>query len=106
MQSQDTEIQKAKVIIPRFVDKYGRPKKTPYYITQLQTLLENNYFPWIIYQAADQLIKQGTLSKFETKTKYHNKVVFIYNAQLDTPQHKPTLEAHTKLTGKLIYICR
>jgi len=103
MQQQDTEIQKAKeTILPRFIDKYGRPKKTPYYITQLQTLFETNYFPWIVYQAADQLIKQGTLSKFETKTKYHDKVVFIYNAQLNNPQHNPKLKAHIKSTCKLI----
>jgi hypothetical protein len=103
MQPQDAEIQKAKATItPCFVDKYGRPKKTPYYVTQLQTLFENNHFPWIIYQAADQLAKQGFLSKFETKTKYHEKVVFIYNAQLDTPKHKPTLEAHIKSICKLV----
>jgi len=41
MQPQDTEIQKAiETIKPQFADKYGRPKKTPYYITQLQTLFE------------------------------------------------------------------
>lgn len=103
MQSTDAEIQKAKeTITPYFVDKYGRPKKTPCYVTQLQTLFENNHFPWIVYQAADQLAKQGFLSKYETKTKYHEKVVFIYNAQLDAPKHKPALEAHIKSICKLI----
>lgn len=103
MQSQDAEIQKAKSINHTPIYRQIRQtKENPYYITQLQTLFENNHFPWIIYQTADQLIKQGTLSKFETKTKYHDKVVFIYNAQLDTPQHKPKLEAHIKSTCKLI----
>jgi len=59
MQTEDAEIRKAReTILPLFIDKYGRTKKTPYYVTQLQTLFENNHFPWIIYQAADQLIKQ------------------------------------------------
>ena len=83
MQNSDAEIKKAKeTIVPYFVDKYNRPKKTPYYVTQLQTLLESVHFPWIVYQAASQLIYDGFLSKFETTTKFHEKVVFFFNAKL------------------------
>ena len=97
------EIRKAReTILPLFIDKYGRTKKTPYYVTQLQTLFENNHFPWIIYQAADQLIKQKILSKIEAKTKYHERVVFFYNAQLEAPKHRSALETRIKSNCKLI----
>jgi len=103
MQNSDAEIKKAKeTIVPYFVDKYNRPKKTLYYVTQLQTLLENVHFPWIVYQGASQLINDGFLSKFETSTKYHEKVVFFFNAKLDTPAYRPTLETHIKSICGLI----
>ena len=41
MQHIDPEIQKAKdTIRPYFTDKHGRPLRKPYYVTQIQTLLE------------------------------------------------------------------
>jgi hypothetical protein len=103
MQKSDPQIQCAKPIVMQlFADKYGRPKKAPYYIAQIQTILENNYFPWIIHQATNQLVEEKVLSKIETATKFHDKVVFLYNAKLDNPDFKHSLEAHVKSTCKLI----
>ena len=103
MQHYDPEIQKAKETIrPYFIDKYNRPKRRPYYVTQLQTLLEKWHFPWIVYQGASKLIDEGFLSKTETTTKYHKRVVFFFNRKLDTPEYKPTLETHTRSICKLI----
>jgi hypothetical protein len=103
MQKTDPEIAKAKQeIMKLFTDDYGRPKKTPYYVAQLQTLLENQFFPWITHQAAQQLVNQNILSKIETATKCHSKVVFFYNAKLDMPKLKPPVETHIKSICKLI----
>jgi len=103
MQNDDAEILKAKqTISPLFVDKYNRPKRALYYVTQLQTLLENKHFPWIVYQAASQLVNGGFLSKVETATKYHERVVFFFNAKLDTPNYRPILETHMRSICGLI----
>lgn len=105
MQRQDPAIQSAKkTVMQLFIDNSGRPKKTPYYITQLQTLLEKDHFQWITYQAASQLVEEKKLSKIETETatKRQGKIVFLYNAKLDTPISKPKIEAHIKSICKLI----
>jgi hypothetical protein len=103
MQKTDPQIQNAKPIVMQlFIDKYGRPKKTPYYVAQLQTLLEKQFFPWITHQAAEQLVNEKVLSKITTTTKYHGKVVFFYNARLDKSNLKLTVEKHVKSTCKLI----
>lgn len=103
MQNGDAEIQKAKQSIsPLFVDKYNRPKKSPFYVTQLQTLLENQHFPWIAYQAASQLVKEDILDKYETPTRYHGRVVFFFNKRLATPEYKPILQIHMKSICRLI----
>ncbi|MFB3889189.1 MAG: hypothetical protein ACE14S_06830 [Candidatus Bathyarchaeia archaeon] len=95
MQPHDIEISKAKAtILPFFIDSYGRPKKTPYYITQLQTLVEGTHFPWIVYQAINQLVEQGVLLKFQTETKYHERVVFVFNSKIETSASKSKLESH------------
>ena len=98
----DPEILKAKPeVMKLFTDKLGRPKKTPYYITQIQTLLENYYFPWITYQATKQLVEEKALSRTETKTKYSD-AVFLFNAKLDKPPFRHSIDAHIKSTCKLI----
>jgi hypothetical protein len=103
MQKPDPQIAKAKQeVMKLFTDDYGRPKKTPYYVAQLQTLLENQFFPWITHQAAEQLVNQNILSRIETTTKCHSKVVFFYNAKLDDPKLKPSVETHIKSICKLI----
>lgn len=103
MQSTDAEIQKAKQSIsPLFVDKYNRPRKSPLYVTQLQTLLETKHFPWIVYQAASQLVKEDILDKRETETRYHDRVVFFFNKKLATPKYEPILETHIKSICGLI----
>jgi len=103
MQNSDPEILKAKnTIRPYFTDKYGRPLRKPYYVTQLQTLLEDRHFPWIVYQAASRLVEEEYLSKIETATKYHERVVFFFNKQLDTPDYRPTMEKHVRSICRLV----
>ena len=103
MQKTDPQIQNAKPIVMQlFIHRYGRPKKTPYYVAQLQTLLEKQFFPWITHQAAEQLVNENILSKITTTTKYSGKVVFFYNARLDKSNLKFTVEKHVKSTCKLI----
>jgi len=103
MQNSDAEIQKAKhSISPLFVDKYNRPKRSPFYVTQLQTLLETEHFPWIVYQAASQLVEEDVLDKYETPTRYHRRVVFFFNKKLATPEYKPILGTHIKSICGLI----
>ena len=64
MQHINPEIQKAKDTIRLyFTDKHGRPLRKPYYITQIQTLLEKRHLPRIMYQAASQLVEDGYLLK-------------------------------------------
>ena len=102
MQVADKEIQRAKpMVMQLFTDKLGRPKKTPYHVTQLQTLLENDFFPWITYQAAKQLVTEEALSRLETSTKTQEKVVF-YNSKLDKPEFKKQLVKHIKAHCQLI----
>lgn len=102
MQKPDVQIQYAKPIVMQlFTDKFGRPKKTPYYITQIQTLLEKTFFPWITYQATKQLVEEKALCRTETKTKY-SEAVFIFNSKLDKPPFRRSIDAHIKSICKLI----
>jgi hypothetical protein len=103
MQKPDKEVQFAKPIITEFfTDKSGRPKKTPYHVTQLQTLLETNFFPWITYQAAKQLVQEGVLSRLEASSRTQERVVFFYNAKLDKPEYQKQLSKHIKAHCQLI----
>ena len=80
MQQKDPEAQKAKkMLLPFFTDKYGRPLRKPYYMKQLQVLLETRFFPWIVSQAVNELVEEGHLSRVEVSTKYHEKVIFFFN---------------------------
>ena len=104
MQTTDKEVELAKQsILQLFTDKVGRPKKTPYHVTQLQTLLENDFFPWVTYQAAKQLVEnEKVLSRLETSTKTQEKVVFFYNSKLDKPEYRQQLTKHVKSHCQLI----
>ena len=103
MQKQDPEIEKAKQsLIPYFKDRYGRPLRKAYYVTQIQTLLENKHFPWIVYQAANRLIEEDIITKTEASTKYHKRVVFFFNKKLDTPSYRSKMERHIRSICKLI----
>lgn len=103
MQATDKAVLEAKQRIPSFfVDKYNRPKKTPYYVTQLETLLESEFFPWIVYKAASQLVEDGSLSKIETSSKFHDKIVFFIHPAIDTPAYRLRLETRIKSICNLI----
>ena len=103
MQTPDKYVQLAKpIVMKKFIDKLGRPMKKPYHITQLQTVLETDFFQWVTYEAAKQLVKEGALSRYETSTKTQNKVVFLYNSKLDRPEFKKQLLKHVKTHCQLI----
>ena len=103
MQKTDRQVELAKhSVMQLFTDNLGRPKKTPYHVAQLQTLLETNHFQWVTYQAALQLVKEGTLSRIEMPTKTQDKVVFLYNAKLNQPKFTVQLNKHIKAHCKLI----
>jgi hypothetical protein len=103
MQTPDKEVQLAKpAVMQFFTDNAGRPKKTPYHVTQLQTLLEHDFFPWVTYQAAKQLVEKGVLSRLEAASKTQEKVVFFYNSKLDKPEFEKQLSKHVKSHCQLI----
>jgi len=103
MQQKDPEAQKAKkMLLPFFTDKYGRPLRKPYYMKQLQVLLETRFFPWIVSQAVNELVEEGHLSRVEVSTKYHEKVIFFFNKRLDTSSYRPTMNRHIHSICRLI----
>ena len=85
-----------------FIDEYNRPKRTPYYISQLQTILEKNYFDRIVYNAAMDLVQDSFLMKLEVQTKYASKMVFFYNKRLENERDKPKVIKHIKSISKLV----
>ncbi|MFA5366048.1 MAG: hypothetical protein WC325_12775 [Candidatus Bathyarchaeia archaeon] len=103
MQTKDKYIQLAKPIVKaKFQDRLGIPQKIPYHLTQIEVIWENDFFHWITGQAANQLVEEKFLSKIETSTKTQDKVVFFFNAKLDTPDSKKQVLKHVKIHCQLI----
>jgi Holliday junction resolvase-like predicted endonuclease len=103
VQKSDYKIQRAKTaVMELFEDKIGRAKKKPYYLTQIQTLLEEEFTDKVIYQASTQLIKEKKLSRINIKTKNAGKVTFLYNAKFDRPIDFYKRNLHIKSMCKLI----
>lgn len=62
----DTKIDEAKNALRRhFVDKRGRPIKTPYFHHQLQVLYEADFFEWVVTAALRELVDEGELVRFD-----------------------------------------
>ena len=89
-------------LLTLFQDEYRRPLRKPYYLRQLQVLLENDYFPWVISNALVQLVDQGILHKVRYVSKAHRKLVFFFNGKLSTPDHERAMMTHIKSIGALI----
>jgi len=85
-----------------FEDKYNRPLRKPYYMRQLQVKFENKYFPWVITNALNQLVDQGSLKRFDYVSKNRMKIAFFFNNKLNTPNYMPTMETHIKSASRLI----
>jgi len=76
--STDPQIPKASSeIMSLFEDRYHRPRKRPFYIGQLQVLPEAEFFPWIVYNAAMQLLREGYLRSHAIPTRYADRVTFL-----------------------------
>jgi len=99
MSTLDPQIIKAMPLVRSlFEDKYGRPRKRTYYIGQLQIILEGDFFPWIVYNATMQLIRQRSLNQQVTPTKYADKVSFILHSRFSGTQ----MNTRIRNTAKLI----
>jgi hypothetical protein len=87
MATRDPKLDEAvPAIMSRFEDRYHRPRKRTHYIGQLQVLLEDQFFPWIVYNAAMELLKNGNLKRTIVSTKYADKVTFLYHHKLTERQ--------------------
>lgn len=105
MQKQDPEIEKAKQsLIPFFKDRYGRPLRKAYHVTQIQTLLENLKISishgWFIKLRTD-LLKKTSLQELKLQRGI-TREVFFFNKKLDTPDYRPKMERHIRSICRLI----
>lgn len=63
----DSKVEEAKDVLRRhFVDRRGRPAKTPYYHHQLQVLYEAKFFDWVVTKALHELVEEGELVRFDS----------------------------------------
>jgi len=83
-----------------FEDKYHRPRKKALYIGQLQVLLEEKFFPWIVYNATMQLVKDGYLNQHIVQTKYADKVTFLYHHHFTEKEMSTRLANTVRLIEK------
>jgi len=90
----------ASAIKSLFEDRYHRPRKRTFYIGQLQVLLEDRLFPWIVYNAAMQLIQQGYLRRQILPTRYADKVTFLYHSKFTTDQMRTRFSNTAKLIDR------
>ena len=89
-------------VLSYFEDKYGRPLKRPYYIRQMQVLLENDFFPWIVYHALMHLVERGRLVKKRYVSRHKRKLVYFYNRRLHTRKSRPIMMTHIKSSSKIV----
>jgi hypothetical protein len=63
----DPMVQKAIIALKEhFTNKRGDAIKTPYFLTQLEVLYEDDFFPWVMKNALDILVEQKFLKSFQT----------------------------------------
>ena len=100
----------ADALMRHFVNKKGKPIRTPYYQHQLQVLYENDYFEWIVTAALGRLAEEGRLAVFNKENVPElgrlEKVSGIkFYANPDAVRTNPELEnmkRHVMSTSKLI----
>jgi len=87
--SLDPEVRRtARILKEHYINKLGKPIKTPYYLAQLQVLYETDSFPWIVSDAIKLLTNEGFLTKIDAsnmpklgKLKYVKQIGFFVNSQ-------------------------
>jgi len=96
-----------------FTNKKGEPITTPYYQNQLEIFYENDFFPWIVDDALEELVKEGFLELFNEKEieeikKLRNitKINFYVNKEATKTEEqkkllKPKIATKLKLINKL-----
>ena len=91
-------------IVPKikslFEDKYHRPRKKPYYIGQLQVLLEKEAYPWIVYNATMLLCQQEYLIKCPAPTKYAREAVFLHHSRWARKEIEPRIRGIIKIIDR------
>jgi len=101
LSSTDPEVLKAAVEIKSpFEDKYHRPRKRVFYIGQLQVLLEDRFFQWIVYNAITQLRREGYLNLHSYPTRYAKRVDFLYHRKYLGEQMTPHFSSMAKLIDR------
>lgn len=99
IQRSGSQVQCAKPYVRAlFEDKYGRAKKMPYYVGQIQMFLEDKFSDDVVYQAIEQLVDiDHILLKYNAKTG-----VFIYNPKKYSSETDPLLKVHIDSACSLI----
>ena len=101
MYNTDPKIPQAATAIKALLeDERRRPRKRVYYIGQLQVLLEDSFFPWLIYNAAVQLCRSGYLKRQIAKTTHADKVTFLFHHHFGTSQMRTRIATTTSLIDK------
>jgi len=82
--------------------RFFRRKQTPFYLTQLEVLLEKQYFHWITYRAITSLVSDGYLKEYRLTTKYGSPVIFVVRSSSANEGREKLISTHIKSKIKLI----
>lgn len=107
----DSKVAEAKEVLAKhFVDRRGRPVKTPYYHHQLQVLYEAQFFDWVVTRALHELVDEGKLARFDSSNvaglgdlTIGSKMRFYGStAALDDPAGRSAMAKHVLTTARLV----
>jgi hypothetical protein len=82
--------------------RFFRRKLTPYYLTEVEVLLEKQYFHWITYRAIKSLVSDGYLTEHPVTTKYGSPVIFVARSTPQSTERGQITLTHIKSKVKLI----
>jgi len=93
-----------------YTNKIGQPIKTPYYLSQLQILYENDFFPWVISDGIAELVHDGFLTLVDMngvpdmkKLKNITKINFYANAAaIETPDDLSLMQTHAMNIANIV----
>src|SRR5207247_5650873 len=93
-----------------FLNKLGRPITTPYFLGQLRILYETNFYPWIISDALNELVRQrflvtldsSNISEFASFSHISKIRFFAHSAVAKTNQSFNRAKVKALNTAKLI----
>lgn len=105
----DPAIRKAAdTLITHFTNNIGQPIRTPFYISQLEILYENDFFPWVIADAIKSLVKERFLVSFRKSDIPQNSTLpnirdIVFVARSEPYRENPTLvKKHALSVAKLV----